>query len=75
VEGVDFSIEVGSLLVLSLIPAAAFSEKVRARICSGGVPLSMRWRIFSVMTLVLPEPGPARTSWRPQVFIAVSRGG
>jgi len=29
-------------------------------------------RIFSVMTLVLPEAGPARTSWNPQVVTASS---
>jgi hypothetical protein len=33
-------------------------------------------RIFSVMTLILPEPGPARMSWKPsQVCTAVSWEG
>jgi len=43
-----------------------FSEKVKASICVEGIPWSRRWRIFSVITFVLPEPGPARMSWMPQ---------
>ena len=54
----------------SSISAAALSEKVSARIFSGFIPFSNRCRIFSVMTLVLPEPGPARTSWIPPVVTA-----
>ena len=61
--------------ILLLISDAALSEKVRARMFSGFMPWSIKWRIFSVITQVLPEPGPARMSWNPQVFTAVSWEG
>jgi hypothetical protein len=57
--------------ILPLISDAALSEKVRARIWFAGILRSVRWRFFSVMTLVLPEPGPVRMSWKPSVATAV----
>jgi hypothetical protein len=35
----------------------------------------MRWRIFSVITLVLPEPGPARINCMPVSVMALCREG
>ena len=59
----------------SSISWADLSEKVRANMFSGFLPLWMRWRIFSVITRVLPEPGPARMSWTPVAVTALDCEG
>ena len=59
-----------SSAIRSAISCAAFSEKVRARMDAGSTPLSRRWPTFSVMTRVLPDPGPARISWMPDDLTA-----
>lgn len=50
-----------SLLRRSCITFAALLVKVRANILAGSTPLETKCLIRSIITLVLPDPGPALT--------------
>jgi hypothetical protein len=57
----------------SRISPAALFVKVIARIESGRAPLWSSQPMRTVMTLVLPEPAPARTSTGPSVVVTARR--
>ena len=51
----------------SSISLAAALVNVMTRICPGSTPRRIRFRVLCVITVVLPEPGPARTIMGPPV--------
>src|SRR5512135_1678309 len=59
----------------SLISFAALFVNVTARIDSAGSPCSTSHAIRWAMTLVFPEPAPARTSSGPEGHVTASRCG
>jgi hypothetical protein len=73
VEGVDLEVEVRSLLFDSLTHlGGGLVGEVEGEDLSCGYSLIDEPEYFlSVMTRVLPEPGPARMSWKPQAVTAL----